>query len=287
MSEFSKSPKKKINLVTGSGMSGKSVKLFSDIGNDQGGLSGLDGASLQQLAESNGVSIGDLEKILNRTNTPSGEESRIINYGDNSFTLENIKKVVEECGDPNLIKIKLSEGSVTTYTILEGFSHIANNYGFSNESQLTYINIIKYAIKWGLDVNKKDKQLSTILHTTCLKVSEGCKILFNILIDAGVDVNAPNQYGTKPLQNAASRNNFYAITKLISNGADTTSCEKTRERASLQSYIEHDVRVGKAVEDGFKERDEIAQVALNTSYTKMIKTDPAGFLDKFDILVTI
>lgn len=294
MSENSKSPKKKFIMATGSGMAGKSMNLVSEIGNGQGGISysegsGLDEFSKQalyQIAESNGVSISKMEKILNVNNTSSSSPNRTINYYD-GLTLEKIKSLVEECGDPNLIKIRILQGSSSTYNILEGFTQIANNYGFSNESQLIYFNIIKYAIKWGLDVDKQDKNQSPILHLVCSKISEGYMTLFNILIDAGADVNATNQYGTKPLQNAASRSNFYAITKLISNGADINSCKKTQERGSLQAYMENDGRIKKAVEDGLKERNERDQVALNTSYTKMIKTDPAGFLDKFDILVTI
>ena len=87
---------------------------------------------------------------------------------------------------------------------------------YANEG---HIQVAKYLIEAGSDVNEKDKyDLKTPLHL----VASGKKFkdLVQVLVEKGADVNALDEENETPIFKAVRNGNYDAVEKLIDAGAN-------------------------------------------------------------------
>ncbi|EAY03967.1 hypothetical protein TVAG_314970 [Trichomonas vaginalis G3] len=81
------------------------------------------------------------------------------------------------------------------------------------------IDNIKNLIELGADVKATYVYDDTILHVFASKVKKNIEEIFQILVDAGADVNIPNRHGETPLHHAVISNKFDVVKVFIENGA--------------------------------------------------------------------
>ena len=113
--------------------------------------------------------------------------------------LESVKKLIES--DNTLLEI----GNYLSYTPL----HIATFYG--------HIDIIKYLVECGADIETKDNDGNTPLYSSSYK---GRLDVVKYLISVGVDIESKNNYDDTPLHIASVRYHIKIVEYLLSKGAD-------------------------------------------------------------------
>jgi len=140
-----------------------------------------------------------------------------------------------------LVEEALKEG----FDINSDISCFGNNFlgdfGFAKHALSVSIDkdnieLVRFLIKNGADVNKKDTKNSTPLMVAS---SEGVANIVNILLEAGADINAQDDRGFTALMYAAFRNEIEAAIALLTAGADMhvknaagrTAIDKARERS--------------------------------------------------------
>lgn len=121
----------------------------------------------------------------------------------------------------------LAQGADVNYTnkafpddpaLIQAIKHTYDEDGVKCEPN---IEIIKFLIKKGADVNAKNYTNSSPLHYAVALKNKGTEII-KLLIDKGADVNAKNCYGDTPLHRAVFRS-FENAKILIDNGADVNA----------------------------------------------------------------
>ena len=84
-----------------------------------------------------------------------------------------------------------------------------------------HIEIVKYLVKFGADVNKTTLTRSTPLRGASF---HGFLPVMEYLLQKGADINTPNCIGQSPLCIAAMRGELEAVKFLLSHGADINQC---------------------------------------------------------------
>ena len=128
------------------------------------------------------------------------------------------------------------------------------------------VGLLKFLVEQGLDVNAKDGLDNTLLHSATL--NSNIEIL-KYLIELGLDVNAKNMAGCTPLHFASQTSNDDVLKCLIEQGADVNAIDN-RGKTPLQ-YAERDLTFATLI-DG------------EVVFKKKNIDDPAEYIGKVKIL---
>ena len=154
------------------------------------------------------------------------------------------------------------------------------------------VNEVESLLKWGADVNARDKDGDTPLH---LAVIEKNFDLVKLLIEYGADVNALDKNGYNSLNIAASRGYFDITKLLIEYGADPfitdndgktplDICQNDDIRSLLEKYMEeyHSIQEKiKRYEPSIFDNDLLD----SAYYNNLIEVKKCVYSGKFDINV--
>lgn len=122
----------------------------------------------------------------------------------NTRNIEMVRLLVEYGAD-----LSVKEG-VSDFPILNNFIDCSDN-----------LEIFKFLIPLGIDVNASDSDGYTTLHRIA---DSNCNLsrLVDIMVLHGADINAKNKFGETPLHIAVKRENAILVKSIYKSGADTT-----------------------------------------------------------------
>lgn len=125
----------------------------------------------------------------------------------------HIFKYSEHCG--NLVK-SLVENGAEVNVITDGRTYL---------EKTDYLEIVKYLVVKGANINVKDKYGNTLL----MRIDSPNIVKY--LIEKGLDVNAKNNDGYTPLMHAAYMGNIWVVEYLVEKGADVNAKDKAGKTA--------------------------------------------------------
>jgi ankyrin repeat protein len=130
------------------------------------------------------------------------QQTNGIHNAISSGDLKKVSELIEK--DPTLLDLKDINGNTPLNIACGGFRK--------------QLDIARYLINKGADINTKNNNGSTPLHNACSIANPEEVELVKLLILKGADVNAPQNFGATPLSYATT--SFDAASFLIEHGAD-------------------------------------------------------------------
>lgn len=139
----------------------------------------------------------------------------------NKILDERIKTGTEYCDFPGIISKSCRDITPDEHKQIKNSFHQAFQ---DSRKELTpkFMEMIKFLIKNGADINKKDDIGQTALHRATLIPKGETLEPLKYLIEQGADINAKDNEGNTPLFIAYALGNYDAVKVLINAGADTS-----------------------------------------------------------------
>ena len=141
-------------------------------------------------------------------------------------------------------------------------------------SEKGYVNVVKFLLDRGVDVNAKDKEGKTALISASASTKDHHKDVSEFLIEAGADMNAKDNYGQTALMYASFHNNTGAAKALIEAGADVHATNNDGMTALMwASYQNHIEAVRALVEGGadVNAKSKAGVTAFNITESNRVK----------------
>jgi len=142
--------------------------------------------------------------------------------------------------------------------------------------QYCSVNIVKYLVEHGADVNKENKD-----GDTPLIIAWQDEEIVKYLIEHGADINIENEYGNTPLIEAYERNNQNIIKYLIKHGADVNKKNKNGDTPLMKTRINDNKKIEEyLMECEIEKRKENDYILLIKEYIIRGKENIVKYLNK-------
>ncbi len=137
------------------------------------------------------------------------------------------------------------------------------------------LEVVKYLVEQGADVNAKDEDGWTVLHA----VDEGGNLeVVKYLVEQGADVNAKGEWGRTALHAVAEGGNLEVLKYLVEQGADVnakgewgrTALYSAARRGNLE-VVKYLVEQGADVNAKTKDGETVLQTAEKNEYVEIVK----------------
>ncbi len=176
------------------------------------------------------------------------------NINVNAGNCKRALDVAVDVGNVEIIRLLLENGAESDFTNNTGCTNIIDadivgctHLHFAAEHGYAYIEVIKFLLEKGDNINVTDEDGSTPLHYVAYMRSWEHEKLIKFMIEHGADINATNKFGQTPLHLAV---------------CGVTNCTTT-----VQLLLEYGSKIDVADNNGYKPVD----LASNNGHTKVVK----------------
>jgi serine/threonine-protein phosphatase 6 regulatory ankyrin repeat subunit A/serine/threonine-protein phosphatase 6 regulatory ankyrin repeat subunit B len=161
-------------------------------------------------------------------NAKDEKNKTALHYAAERGSLENVKYLVEHGADINA-KDEKNKTALHYATESRDSEMVSDSiYFLSVTKQLPSLELVKYLVEHGADVNAKDEKNMTALHyAAILYLSE----IFMYLVEHGADINEKDENNRTALHYAAERGLLEIVKYLVKHGADINAKDEKNKTA--------------------------------------------------------
>ncbi|ORX42282.1 ankyrin [Piromyces finnis] len=186
------------------------------------------------------------------------EKGTNLNISDNIETAPLHFACQEEKENLDLVKYLIEKKNVDI-NIQEINKLIPLYYAFING----HINVVKYLIDKGTDLNISDNIGTAPLHFACQEEKENLDLVKYLIEEKNVDANVKNSFGCTPLHVACENGNINIVKYLIDKGADINikdnygcillhrACLSEKESLDLVKYLIEEKKMNMNIKDSY------------------------------------